>query len=115
MSDDGSLCSHIESALHRKHGVHPNAHGCSDCLATGDVWVHLRLCLTCGHVGCCDESPNRHATQHAHTTHHPVIRSYEPDEPWAYCYPDDAFVEELPAFEGETTTRHFDPPASMHR
>ena len=61
--------------------------GCEECLAAGTSWVHLRLCLTCGHVGCCDSSPGRHATQHAHASSHPVIASYEPGERWAWCYP----------------------------
>jgi ubiquitin-hydrolase Zn-finger-containing protein len=73
-------CEHLDEAVHRKHGVKPSGHGCEECLRSGGVWVHLRLCLECGHVGCCDESPNRHATKHHHTTGHPVIRSYEPDE-----------------------------------
>ena len=63
--------------------------GCEECLVTGDRWVHLRLCLTCGHVGCCDDSPNRHATAHAQGTGHPLIRSLEPGEEWSYCYLDD--------------------------
>jgi uncharacterized UBP type Zn finger protein len=62
-------------------------------LASGDSWVHLRLCLECGHVGCCDDSPNTHATKHNRATTHPVIRSFEPGERWRYCYPDDFFVE----------------------
>lgn len=110
MANDESICAHLESAFRRHHGVHPDAQGCSECLAMGDVWVHLRLCLTCGHVGCCDQSPNRHASRHAHATHHPVIRSFEPGEPWAYCFPDDLFVESLPAFDGETTDVHIEPP-----
>jgi uncharacterized UBP type Zn finger protein len=75
--------------------VTPSAEGCEDCLKTGDAWVHLRLCETCGHVGCCDSSPNRHATKHFHATHHPVIKSFEPGEEWGYCYVDDLFVESL--------------------
>jgi len=72
----------------------PNSWGCEDCLAMGrEDWVHLRLCETCGHVGCCDQSPGRHATAHANTTSHPIIRSYEPGEDWFYCYADDAFFE----------------------
>jgi len=59
----------------------------------GDSWVHLRLCLKCGHVGCCDDSKNKHAMKHYRTTTHPVIRSFEPGEEWRYCYPDDLFVE----------------------
>jgi uncharacterized UBP type Zn finger protein len=68
--------------------VYPSADGCEDCLRTGDRWVHLRLCLTCGHVGCCDESPNRHATGHFHATKHPLIRSFEPNEFWIWCFVD---------------------------
>jgi phosphoenolpyruvate-protein phosphotransferase len=67
--------------------------GCEECLKAGTSWVHLRLCLTCGHVGCCDDSPGRHATRHAHTTSHPVIASYEPGERWAWCYTDQAGVD----------------------
>jgi phosphoenolpyruvate-protein phosphotransferase len=67
--------------------------GCEECLAAGTSWVHLRLCLTCGHVGCCDSSPGRHATRHAHTTDHPVIASYEAGERWAWCYTDQVAVD----------------------
>jgi uncharacterized UBP type Zn finger protein len=67
--------------------------GCEECLAMGDSWVHLRLCMTCGHVGCCDSSRNRHATKHNRATEHPIIASYEPGEAWMYCYPDDLAVE----------------------
>src|SRR6185295_16729472 len=73
-------CTHLEQADHRSHGVAPSGPGCAECLQTGGVWVHLRLCLTCGHVGCCDNSPGQHATKHFHGTKHPVIRSYEPAE-----------------------------------
>ena len=73
--------------------VTPSALGCEECLKTGSMWVHLRLCRLCGHVGCCDSSPNRHATQHAHASGHPVIASAEPGERWLFCYPDDAFAE----------------------
>lgn len=66
--------------------------GCEECLQAGDRWVHLRLCMSCGHVGCCDSSPNRHATRHHHGTGHPVIASYEPGEAWMYCYPDELMV-----------------------
>jgi hypothetical protein len=83
---------------------------CEDCAAEGATWVHLRQCQACGHVGCCDDSPNRHATKHAHGTHHPVIRSYEPGEDWGYCYPDDAFLEQLPARPGEAAARHYEAP-----
>jgi uncharacterized UBP type Zn finger protein len=63
--------------------------GCEDCLKIGANWVHLRLCMTCGHVGCCDSSPNRHASKHAAAIGHPIIRSAEPGEDWFYCYVDD--------------------------
>ena len=66
--------------------------GCEDCLRIGGVWVHLRLCLSCGHVGCCDSSPNRHARKHAHSARHPVVRSFEPGENWRWCYVDETFV-----------------------
>ena len=62
--------------------------GCEECLKTGSTWVHLRLCLDCGHVGCCDSSPNRHATKHFHHTKHPVMASFEPGEHWSWCYID---------------------------
>ena len=64
-------------------------HVCEDCIKTGDSWVHLRLCLSCGHVGCCDSSKNRHATKHFHSSKHPLIRSIEPGENWVWCYVDD--------------------------
>jgi CPA1 family monovalent cation:H+ antiporter len=64
--------------------------GCEECLAAGGIWVHLRLCLACGHVGCCDNSPGRHATGHYNAAGHPLIRSYEPGEDWFYCFVDDA-------------------------
>ena len=63
--------------------------GCEECLAAGGEWLHLRICLECGHVGCCDDSPNRHATAHAHATEHPIIRSLEPGEDWCWCYADE--------------------------
>ena len=67
--------------------------GCHECLQAGGWWVHLRMCQSCGHIGCCDQSPNRHATAHAHSTQHPLIRSYEPGEDWYWCYPDELFFE----------------------
>ena len=107
MSSDSS-CPHLTAAA-RRTPVKPNAEGCSECLASGGEWMHLRLCLTCGHVGCCDNSPQRHATKHHRATKHPVIRSYEPDEGWGFCYLDDTYVEELPAFEGESAAMHYAP------
>ncbi len=77
-------CAHT----HEAQAVTPHTNGCQECLESGDTWVHLRLCLTCGHVGCCDSSKNRHATRHFHATGHPIIRSLEPGEAWAYCYRD---------------------------
>jgi monovalent cation:H+ antiporter-2, CPA2 family len=70
--------------------VHPNSKGCEECLKTGDSWVHLRMCRECGHVGCCDDSRNRHATKHFHATQHPIIRSIEPGEHWSWCFIDEA-------------------------
>jgi uncharacterized UBP type Zn finger protein len=79
-------CRHLKEA---KPDMAPNTpEGCEECLQRGDRWVHLRLCLACGHVGCCDDSRNKHATRHFHQTHHPVIRSFEPGETWEYCYVD---------------------------
>jgi len=68
--------------------VHPSAEGCEECLASGDSWVHLRLCMMCGHVGCCDSSKNKHATKHYHRSGHAIIRSVQPGEDWAWCYVD---------------------------
>ncbi|WP_375769538.1 UBP-type zinc finger domain-containing protein [Archangium gephyra] len=85
-----SGCTHLESI----RDVRPSTTaGCEDCLRTGSPWVHLRLCLECGHVGCCDSSPNRHATKHFHATSHPVIRSFEPGEDWGWCYEDEVMLE----------------------
>ena len=85
-------CEHIKEI--RK--VTPSADGCEDCLKIGGRWVHLRMCESCGHVGCCDNSPNRHATKHYNATQHPIVKSVEPGEEWGYCYPDDIFYEALP-------------------
>jgi hypothetical protein len=73
--------------------VTPSARGCEECLKTGSPWVHLRICRTCGHVGCCDESPGRHATKHFRSTHHPVIEGYDPPEGWGWCYVDEIFFD----------------------
>ena len=75
--------------------VAPSAEGCEECLKTGSWWVHLRLCLRCGHVGCCDSSPNKHATKHFRQTGHPIIKSLEPGEEWGWCYIDEIFFESL--------------------
>src|SRR5437899_4077218 len=73
--------------------VTPSADGCEDCLRIGDSWVHLRLCMTCGHVGCCDDSKNKHATAHFRRTGHPIMRSFEPGEDWAWCYVDNVALD----------------------
>lgn len=74
-----------------------NKHVCEDCVKLGDTWVHLRLCLSCGHVGCCDSSKNKHATKHFLKTEHPLIKSNEPGENWVWCYLDQTMVGELAA------------------
>lgn len=106
------MCSHLTRLTKRREPVTPSARGCEECLASGDGWVELRLCLTCGHVGCCDNSPNRHATRHYHATEHPVIASYEPDAGWAWCYPHEEMVESFPALPGERPAKHYAPPRS---
>ena len=89
--DFSNACHHVEEDMRQEHVTRP-AHGCPECLAMGSRWVHLRVCLTCGHVGCCDDSPNRHATAHHGATKHPIITSGEAGEDWAYCYADDQFL-----------------------
>ncbi|MEJ0021088.1 MAG: UBP-type zinc finger domain-containing protein [Candidatus Doudnabacteria bacterium] len=79
-------CKHLEVA--NDDVVPKTPEGCEECLKSGDEWVHLRLCLTCGHVGCCDQSKNKHATKHFQKTKHPVIRSFQPGEHWKYCFID---------------------------
>jgi len=81
-------CTHLDQI----HAANPNTLGCEECLATGDHWVHLRLCLTCGHVGCCDSSKNKHATKHFHATKHPIIQSLEDGEDWRWCFIDNKLV-----------------------
>ena len=85
-----AICEHIDQIT-----VAPPADfaGCEDCLAIGGRWVHLRVCRSCGHVACCDSSPNRHASHHARESGHPIVSSLEPGENWSYCYVEDvAFV-----------------------
>jgi uncharacterized UBP type Zn finger protein len=81
-------CGHLDQVK----DVEPKTRGCEECLKIGGRWVHLRLCLSCGHVGCCDSSPNRHATKHFHATRHPILRSLEQGEDWAWCYADEIEV-----------------------
>ena len=84
-----AACTHLKSIK----TAEPRTDGCEECLATGDVWVHLRLCRTRGHVGCCDDSKNKHATRHFHATRHPIIGSLEPGEDWSWCYIDEVAME----------------------
>jgi len=75
--------------------------GCEDCLRTGDRWLHLRICLECGHVGCCDSSPNRHASAHGRSEGHPIMRSLQPGEDWSWCFVDEVALS-IPSVQGET-------------
>jgi uncharacterized UBP type Zn finger protein len=83
-----ALCPHLDLVT----PVAPLSTGCDECIALGDGWVHLRACIGCGHVGCCDQSKNRHATKHYQSTRHPIIRSLEPGEQWMYCYEDEVVI-----------------------
>jgi uncharacterized UBP type Zn finger protein len=87
--EDAMVCEHVRAI----RNVQPDAEGCSDCLATGDAWVQLRMCLSCGHVGCCDSSQNKHATAHWKATGHPIIQSAEPGQDWRWCYPHGDYVD----------------------
>ncbi len=87
MSD---TCTHLDAI---SDDAAPSADGCEDCLAAGTRWLHLRRCMTCGHIGCCDSSPMRHATAHFRATTHPIIQSYEPGEDWLWCYDDEIAFE----------------------
>ena len=90
--DLSSPCEHVTAAMPR--AVHRPPKGCEDCLKMGGQWVHLRICLTCGHVGCCDSSPNKHATKHFHATKHPVMTSGEAGETWSWCFVDERVLPE---------------------
>ena len=82
-------CTHLDQI----RDVSPRTpNGCEECLQIGDTWVHLRLCLICGHVGCCDSSKNKHATKHFHSTDHPIVQSFEPGEEWGWCYVDEVML-----------------------
>ncbi|RAK67066.1 UBP-type zinc finger domain-containing protein [Hymenobacter edaphi] len=85
------LCAHL--AALGGHVTPASTHACAECLALGDTWVHLRVCQQCGHVGCCDDSKNKHATKHYHSTQHPVVASAEPGERWLWCFVDQSFAE----------------------
>lgn len=86
------FCEHFEQV----EVISSDAKGCEECLRIGDTWVHLRMCLVCGKVGCCDQSPNQHTRRHWEQTTHPVIQSYEPNEEWVFCFADDFYSEEPP-------------------
>jgi uncharacterized UBP type Zn finger protein len=92
MASPGDACPHL-ATIHRSPRPHSN--GCEECLALGDSWVHLRLCMQCGHVGCCDDSKNRHATKHFGATKHPIIRSLESGETWGWCFVDRVVFDRL--------------------
>jgi len=84
-----ATCPHVSEIRQ----VTPSGKGCKECLETGDTWVHLRECLICGHIGCCDSSKNKHATKHFHHTKHPIMQSFEPGENWKWCYVDQIFLQ----------------------
>ena len=97
-----SACSHLDQI----RPFTPRVHGCEECLKTGGTWVHLRMCVICGHVGCCDSSPGKHATAHFHGTHHPVMKSIEPGEDWGWCYVDEVMIPSVQRY----ARRHADRP-----
>ncbi len=82
-------CTHVTTI----ESVAASGDGCVECLATGGRWVHLRRCVGCGHIGCCDSSPNRHASKHFQSTEHPLIQSFEPREEWYWSYVDEVTFE----------------------
>jgi uncharacterized UBP type Zn finger protein len=92
-------CAHLDHV--RITQLPESVDGCEDCLATGGRWLHLRICLECGKVGCCDDSPNRHASAHARSSGHLLIRSLEPGEEWSWCFADDLALV-IPNVQGET-------------
>ncbi|MCM3885266.1 UBP-type zinc finger domain-containing protein [Frankia sp. R82] len=85
-----ATCTHLDTVTVTE--LPPAIRGCEECLATGGVWVHLRMCESCGRIGCCDSSPNRHASRHAASARHPIARSAEPGESWSWCYVDNTAV-----------------------
>ncbi len=92
-------CNHLDHVLITQ--LPESVAGCEECLASGGKWLHLRICLECGKVGCCDDSPNRHAREHAHSSGHPLIRSLEPGETWSWCFVDQVALA-IPGIRGET-------------
>jgi uncharacterized UBP type Zn finger protein len=87
-------CSHLDQVLVLEPPAHP---ACEQCLQMGSSWVHLRMCHTCGLIGCCDSSPNQHASRHAHEAGHPLARSVEPGEDWSWCYVDEVMMRLAPS------------------
>ena len=92
-------CTHLDEI--QVFELPESTEGCEDCLRIGGKWLHLRICLHCGHVGCCDDSPNRHARAHAHEAEHPLIRSLEPGEEWSWCFVDGVAMV-IPEIHGQT-------------
>ena len=99
-------CTHLEQI--EINELPESVEGCEDCLAMGGAWLHLRICLECGHVGCCDDSPGQHASRHAGATDHALIRSLEPGEEWSWC-----FVDEVTMIIPEVTGSTRIPPSPM--
>src|SRR5665213_2355674 len=106
MSNRAPNCTHLDSVNLTE--LPASVDGCEDCLREGGVWLHLRICLECGHVGCCDDSPGRHASAHAGTSTHPIIRSLEPGEDWCWC-----FVDQIGMLIGAVTGHTEIPPSPM--
>ena len=101
-----AACTHLDQVQVTE--LPESVEGCEECLKSGDGWLHLRICLECGKVGCCDSSPNRHASSHAGTSGHPLIRSLQPGEDWSWCFTDEIAML-LPSVHGETRI----PPSPM--
>ena len=97
-------CTHLDQIV---VGVEPSGDGCKECMETGGRWMHLRRCAVCGHIGCCDSSPGKHATKHAHETGHAIMQSYEPGEDWLYCTEDELHVRD------RRDARLAEPPAGL--
>ena len=94
-----SDCSHLDQV--KVTDLPDSVPGCAECLKSGEPWLHLRICLECGHVGCCDSSPGQHASRHAAESGHPLIRSLQPGEEWSFCFIDDIGLL-IPQIQGHT-------------
>ena len=101
-----ATCTHLDAI--KVMQLPDSVAGCEDCLRQGGVWLHLRICLSCGHVGCCDDSPNRHASAHHGSSGHPLIHSLEPGEDWTWCFEDEVAML-IPEIQGHTLI----PPSPM--